>query len=323
MNSPTTEHLLLAKSLWNLTDTPVFLRYVANFIYFGKSEVFPGFEVVLRLTGPLGKSKSELEAELAWIHYLDQCGMRVAIPIESRNGHLVEPIETIDGIFFACAFMKINGRAIVAKNDFNDLIFEKWGRYLGHMHRIIKNYSVLDAPRRPMWNQDNVFSQALENAKNENSQLSEIFFEKIEWANGLQKSVNNFGLIHCDLHPGNFLFDNFDNLVAFDFDDGCYNWFAYDFAHIFFALRNREDLGRLPISSIEALKKILQGYRSENILAEEDLHTIGNFYNLRICLIYHWFRFRLNAGEWTQTDLAKWNIVLPWYSKEAVFKIKI
>jgi Ser/Thr protein kinase RdoA (MazF antagonist) len=310
VSSPTIQHLQVVKELWDLKTTPIFHRYVANHIYFGIQSKFPENEVVVRLTGPLGKSKSEIQAELDWIYYLDQCGMRVAEPVPSKCMQLLETIETSDGIFYACVFKKIHGRTLETPIDFSESILTLWGRYLGRMHRHIKNYRVQShRPTRPMWDTDNLNMQALQNARIENSNISKVFYQKLEWAHSLPSNSNNFGLVHCDLHPGNFLIDNFENLHAFDFDDGNYNWFAYDFAHIIFSLRRRGFDKDLPFGFQKTIQMIFAAYSIENEI-EIDPVVIENFYHLRLCQIYHWAQFRKlytdpSAVNWYLEELQK------------------
>jgi Ser/Thr protein kinase RdoA (MazF antagonist) len=45
----------------------------------------------------------------------------------------------------------------------------------------------------------------------------------------LPTPVDGYGLLHTDLHHGNFFVDE-GRITAFDFDDIGYNWFASDIA---------------------------------------------------------------------------------------------
>ncbi|HEX3852874.1 MAG TPA: phosphotransferase, partial [Polyangiaceae bacterium] len=40
----------------------------------------------------------------------------------------------------------------------------------------------------------------------------------------------SYGLIHADLHTGNFLVSEAGQLCVYDFDDACQHWFSYDLA---------------------------------------------------------------------------------------------
>ena len=56
------------------------------------------------------------------------------------------------------------------------------------------------------------------------------------WLDSLPKDDDCYGLIHADIHQGNFFVDENDNITIFDFDDCHYHWFAYDLAVPLFGL---------------------------------------------------------------------------------------
>jgi len=57
----------------------------------------------------------------------------------------------------------------------------------------------------------------------------------VDYLNSLPKENDNFGLIHGDLHLGNFFIDITRNKIAiFDFDDYVYGWFMMDIATLVF-----------------------------------------------------------------------------------------
>ena len=43
------------------------------------------------------------------------------------------------------------------------------------------------------------------------------------------KKPNEYGLIHADLHRGNFFYHE-EKMTVLDFDDSCYHWYLYDVA---------------------------------------------------------------------------------------------
>ena len=46
----------------------------------------------------------------------------------------------------------------------------------------------------------------------------------------LRQESDAYGLVHADLHMGNFFVDHSGQMTVFDFDDCCFHWFGYDCA---------------------------------------------------------------------------------------------
>ena len=98
--------------------------------------------------------------------------------------------------------------------------------------------------------------------------IVERIYELREELNTYNRSEDNYGLIHDDLHTGN-VFQFRDDLVILDFDYSHYNWFVADIAS---ALLFRTWIGpekEKPESrrvAIDFLRNLLLGYTEEHYL---------------------------------------------------------
>ena len=230
-----------------------------------------------------------IQAELHFVNYLAEGGVRVSRPVLSEKGHLVEVIHAEGVPFIIASFVKGRGMR-VPDNDYRyregvpiQEYFQNWGQVLGQMHRSTKTYQPPSAAiRRPEWHAWEYyngfpFGERLPVIHRKYDQL-------IAELHALPKDVNSYGLIHNDFNDGNFTVD-YDNgdITVFDFDDCCYFWFMYDLACAW-----EGGIGRAmfrPLAERRAfmdryMEHVLQGYTRENTLSAEWLERMPLFLRL-------------------------------------------
>ena len=305
---PTEEQIVFLKTHWPIHGDLKFHRRVANFVYFTKLD---GREVVLRLTEPVHRMPKEIESELDWMNYLTVNGMRIASPIPTLTGSFMAELPG-KKIYYAAIFEKAPGSFL---ND--DLVptvelIANWGRYLGKMHRLTKDY--LPSPliqRRQEWEQDESLAMALRSIDKADELPYRRLNELMEWMRALPQENHCYGLVHCDLHRGNFFVEN-GEITAFDFDDACYQWFSYDIVAPINSINKNLFEGTNTLSKEKALESFLNGYRRENNLEQIWLERIEVFDKYRAALIYHWAKtcikekvFDSNGLEWAKEKLPK------------------
>lgn len=103
----------------------------------------------------------------------------------------------------------------------------------------------------------------------------------------LPKGPDEYGLIHQDLHGGNFFVDDAGNMTIFDFDDSQYFWFAHDIAMCLFYVvphhcEKQADLDNAKLF----LSHFMTGYRRENQLDHRWILEIPTFMKLREMELY-------------------------------------
>jgi len=189
-----------------------------------------GTPLVLRVTHSSHRNMAEIEAELDWMNYLNQNGVNCPKVFKSSNGQLIECMRASDGSFFyACLYSKVEGAPVkINSEQFNAHLFQAWGKAIGKMHAVTKHYQPIEKEKlRPLWHEEELlevekyFPDELEIIQ----RTGELMKELID----LPQNRDNFGLVHSDIHSGNFFYDG-EIVNVFDFDDCSYHWFASDIA---------------------------------------------------------------------------------------------
>ncbi len=253
----------------------------------GKSDRF-----VLRISHSAHRSWQVIRGEMEYIRYLSDNGVSVARPILSPAGNLVEVIRlgTDDHHFTAAAFEWAKGGP-PRKLGWTPSLFRSMGAFMGRMHTLAKAFAPSDpAFRRPDWSNER--SPSVAKVPPSERVVVERYEELMSYLGGLPRSMDSYGLIHVDFHPGNFFLDVDDGsdpgkITLFDFDDCQYSWFAYDIAmSIFYAL----PVTPLTSKDIEEghtfCRNFMEGYRAENYLDPVWMREIPHFLRLREVDLY-------------------------------------
>lgn len=303
----TIDEISFLKQNWNLGDEIKFHRRVANFVYFAQMD---GREVVLRLTEPTHRTLKEIESELHWLNFLSENGMQVAHPIQSLNGALAVEMPG-ENKYFAAVFEKAPGSSL-NDEDINDELLKTWGQYLGKMHRLTQTYKPPSPilPRQ-QWEKDESLAMALRSMDRDDPIPYQRMNELLEWMRSLPQTENCYGLVHTDLHRGNFFVKD-GIITAFDFDDSCYQWFSYDFTAPINSVHKNFSEGNKHPDKNKTLEIFLSGYRLENNLDPIWVERIKIFDKHRAALVYHWIKtftkegvFDAKAIEWAKQKAPK------------------
>lgn len=269
---------------------------------------------ILRIGHSLRRTKQLIQGEVDWINYLAAGGAGVAKAIISDAGQLVEFLEDNQGDYFmATAFERAKGGP-PTKELWNPELFQAWGRLLGRIHALTKDYR----PSNPDWQRDPWDSpgnlQVQEWLPESESISLGIFQDLMGHFESLPKSRESYGLIHQDAHAGNFFVDEAYNITLFDFDDCVYSWFIYDIAMvIFYGLMGHEND---PVQIENFCRHFFIGYSQENILNPVWLSEIPFFLKLREIDLYAQIIFSFGGVE---------NVDDPWclnYLKDRKSKIE-
>ena len=234
-------------------------------------------EYILRLSHSSHRTEELIDAEVHWINFLAQTIKQIPRVHPSQNKTLLEKITIDDSYFVASVFDKAKGRHPHTKEDWTNSLYHQWGKLLGKMHSLTKNYQGIDERRRPHWHEADLY----ENASEILPQNHEVILEKLMEINSallnLPQSRENYGLIHNDLHMWNF-YVNGDEITPFDFDDSQYGWFVQDIAHILFHVAQFNPLNRFdPPFMQNFIKQFFTGYKTENALQLQDIDLIPYF----------------------------------------------
>lgn len=296
----TDDQIQFLRQHWPLEGEIKFHRRLANIVYFTSLH---GREVVLRLTEPSHRKFAEIESELDWINYLHTNGMKVANPIASVQQRFIVEMPGSEK-YFAVIFNKAPGALLKDDEDVPEQMIKTWGRYIGRMHSLTKSYVPKSniQPRQP-W-RDESLNMALRSLDKSDKIPYVRLHQLLEWMESLPKTKDYYGLMHTDLHRGNFFVDQ-NQITAFDFDDSCHHWFSYDFVAPINSVHKNFFEGNKHPDKIKTREMFLEGYRVENTLDPVWIDRIEIFDKYRAALMYHWIKTFIKEGILDATGLER------------------
>lgn len=227
-----------------------------------------GHTYYLRCNHESERTGDDYAAEMAYVEHLAAQGVRVARPVPSRSGALVERVRTPLGIFHAVLLEAAEGvqRELM---DIDKASLEAWGRAMAGLHVAAEGY---EGSGRPSWREHLAFANDVIPATEvaAHRELAVI----AQALSSLPSDAARFGLIHFDMEADNMRWRDGVPTV-FDCDDCAHYWFAADVAY---ALR---DLFEDRIECIDLadrrLRAFVGGYRAVRPLPESDLRLLPLF----------------------------------------------
>jgi Ser/Thr protein kinase RdoA (MazF antagonist) len=258
----------------------------ANLVYHYENEGQPR---VLRISYRPDRPVQLVQAELHFVEYLAESGVRVSRPVTSVNGKLIEVLPVAGMNFIAVSFVKGRGMRVPDNNyryregvSINEY-FQNWGQVLGRLHRLAKTYQPLSpSMKRPEWHQREEYKGFP--YRERLPLVAQKYDQLIAELQTLPKDVDSYGLIHYDFNDGNFTVDyDTGDITVFDFDDSCYFWFVYDLACAWEGGIGRTTFQPLPERQgfmERYMEQVLTGYTRENSLSDEWLARLQLFLHL-------------------------------------------
>ncbi|MCD5324346.1 MULTISPECIES: phosphotransferase enzyme family protein [Pontibacillus] len=252
-----------------------------------------GKPYILRLTHSSHRSGEDIQAELEWVNFLHKNGANVSVAYPSIHGELVEEIGVEGSSFSICLFDKAPGTLVKMDDErFGPELFQSWGQAVGHMHKVTKGYKAGNH-KRDRWDEDDLltFSKYLD--QNKDKAIIAEGEKVVRELQSFPETEESFGLIHSDIHPGNFFYHEGD-IHIFDFDDSTYHFYVSDIAiPVYYPIwwKHREDA--LSVRSAygeEVLYDFLVGYLKENRLDLDWIKKIPSFLKLRDIELYTVFQ---------------------------------
>lgn len=246
-----------------------FWRASTNFVFFFKKA---GRDYVLRFNHASERTAETIGAELDYVNALAARGLRVARPVPSLTGKLVESIETAQGLFHAVVFEALPGKSI----DLEEMTPEQlvqWGQTLGQLHQAATHYTK---PGRPSW-QDHLAMVTELVPTTETSAHQEVARLTRELSQ-LESHPHNFGLIHYDFEPDNLIWHAGQPGII-DFDDCAWYWYVADIALALSDLFG-DRLSQVDFQN-DAFQRFIAGYRTVRPIAQTELEQIPLFLRMQ------------------------------------------
>ena len=258
-------------------------------------------EFILRLSPP--NDDVNLTAQksiLAWMSYLAGHGAYVPAPLPSQNGNLIEVISLSEGEWLAVVYTRAEGvlSEEIPLDQWDDSRFQMLGRSIGKVHAVARGYVPSSDVGYPDWEAGgNLFNRQIENEP----WLKEKQARLLEQIHALPKPTDAYGLIHADLHFGNFFVDLRKQIITLiDFDDCAYGWFVMDISILLFDIlvlytgKDEDEYGS------NFLRFFLAGYLSQNPMPGFWLEQLPLFMKLLEINIYDMVArfYPDDADEW-------------------------
>jgi len=208
-----------------VVDDATFLRYGQNYVY---SCQRAGKKCIIRISKDRHRSKAEVEAELSWVLFMVERGIKACAPIPAENGDLCTTFEFAGETYLVTCFEHAPGHEI-ARHDVAEHFYEQLGRFLGRMHAEAASFNFRQISlARPNWHD----SRLLQKDFTEKQEcLTEKFrasvADLIQQLSNIPKTDNAHGLIHGDISFGN-IFIHEGELWLIDFDNCEHGYFLQD-----------------------------------------------------------------------------------------------
>ncbi|ASS68315.1 MULTISPECIES: phosphotransferase [unclassified Paenibacillus] len=297
------ERLEDAALRFGLQGNPKKLGDFENYIY--EMQTAEGVPVILRLTHSSHRSQEEIEAELDFLRHLEAegCGKDIASGLASPSGSRIEKIMAADGsCFYASLFRKApGGRAVPDSEAWNRELFAEWGAVTARFHNASAKLDRKLARRQ--WSEDDLIANATAYLQDEDPGVIAQLASVLDRLHALPRPEGSYGLLHGDIHNGNF-FVHEGRIMVFDFDDLEYSWYIHDVAiPLYYALSSRipDRYGAdRDAYAADFFLSFLQGYRSERKMPEEWLDVLGLFLEMRDLTLYTVLAKKLSPEELTE-----------------------
>lgn len=293
MTSSTTRRRLVLAALeqWDLKPDALQLRHHGeNTVYVVRS----GAErLIARLSGTDLQTPVSVRGELTFVEHVAQRGIHAARPIPTSSGELfAQVLEKVCETGktrkrMMTLFPYVPGRRVVPAKMTPEMHFE-WGAFIGRLQNATVGLRQTRTARRPRWDEINFQARILSEDLSRRRWFVEEWEAVQNWMQSLPKT--EFGLIHSDVHEGNFKLHR-GEFYLFDFDDSCVCWHAYDFAAVL--LRVKGNHGATWWAQFRA--QLLAGYRSVRPLSEEWEGRIPGFIRMRRLFVANWLTTRADV----------------------------
>lgn len=263
---------------------------------------------ILKVFNAHERKQDEIQGEIDFVLACIKENIETYLPIKSINNVALEQCNLSQGqSAFAFMYEKVEGFEVEedadAFKEFTPKMLENWGRLLGKIHTVSNKFTTKKISfSRPKWYEvsDLDFNRFL---PEDDKIINNIFDKLTKRIKSLPKSDKNYGLVHGDLHYGNFLITN-SGLAVLDFDSSSYYYYAADIAIALYSLLPYPRYRRKERKKFAEtfFKHFLNGYLKEYALPEKELDNIPLFLECEdmanyIALYRHWDMNNLTKNQ--------------------------
>lgn len=254
------------------------LKHMSNLIY-------ECGDKILRLTHSKHTEKAEIEAELRYMRFLEEKGVSVAKVVLTADNQLTAVLKKEDHYFTVVCFEKIEGYKINTPK-WKEAHFQELGKLTASLHKWGQLFLPQSTNDFLHWNQIDKgnFRQYLPKDERNLPDLHDMLVNEF---NTYPKTKHNYGLIHYDIHYGNYLMTHeADKLVLFDFEMLCQSWFINDIATVlYYACFLKGDQEELAYQN-NFMHHFWMGYEAIFPIERKEKEKIPKFLLYRDLLVY-------------------------------------
>lgn len=270
-----------------------FLRYSQNHVYACQ---YQGRKAILRITEDRHRTVQQVQAELAWIHFLADKGLRVCRPILSECGQMCVTKDLGGKRYIATCFEHAPGEGI-ARQHLTPELYQALGELLGKLHSLTAAHHAMPwATQRPHWHASRLLRQDRETLRGAlTKRFSESVDDLVRQLQELPTGGGGYGLVHADFSLGNCHLDG-KHLWLFDFDNCEQGHFAQDVATVLYDSIYCKVLNKFADDGLNARmagfwQPFWQGYCKSAPAQPLDIAQLKKFFLLREAIIYmHYHR---------------------------------
>jgi Ser/Thr protein kinase RdoA (MazF antagonist) len=191
-------------------------------------------EFILKIFRPMHRTEEELLGEIALLEYLLFHNIRVAAPVNDKEGKVLQSFQAIEGIRHGILYQFAPGRPVIEQND--EQIIQS-ARYLAKFHLITED---LELPyNRKAYTLETMLQEPLHavrpayeyfNLPEEYLQLEACAAQNLAALEKMDLAGFCTGYCHYDFMPKNWHHDENGQITLFDFDFAGEGWLVNDIA---------------------------------------------------------------------------------------------
>ncbi|MBU0982730.1 MAG: phosphotransferase [candidate division Zixibacteria bacterium] len=240
---------------------------------------------ILKATHGSHRKPEEIRAELDWVNFLAEREVPICRPLASRTGEFVETMQ-LDGQtdVSLILFEKAAGERLTPETCTDNLV-RTWGECVGRMHAATVAYEPANGRRRFHWHEDDNLIIP-DRVREKSPEVVPAIESLLQRLHALPTDRDSYGLVHLDLHHGNFFVHN-ENITVFDTDDCHYDWFANDLSMpLYYYFKAEAFGGKSPERARWFWRRLLEGYSRAYALDMTWMTCLPDFLKLREVLLY-------------------------------------
>ena len=285
---------------WGLDGELSLIKHRENAVYALLAET--GERYALRVHRANYHSDDALQAELAWISALREHGIGAPEVIPTLSGKFFTKVasEAVDQPRQVDLLTWVEGEQLGSVEDgLGDTpetirdIYLTIGQLAAKVHNQSSQWQVPEGFVRHSWDADGLLGEnpfwgrfwELEALTPEQRELIGRAREKVgQDLHELGKSPDDYGMIHADFVPENFLVDG-DAVQIIDFDDAGFGWHMFELATALYFIQSDKNYAI-------ARDALIEGYRQQRPLTEAKLARLPLFMTARSFTYLGWVHTR-------------------------------